>query len=46
LDGGGKLEIGATDGNGKVYVDGEARREMAQWSAQRAARGGTAIAPG
>jgi YVTN family beta-propeller protein len=28
LDGGGKLEIGAADGNGKVYVNGEARREI------------------
>ncbi len=28
LDGGGKLEIGAADGAGKVYVNGEARREI------------------
>ena len=28
LAGGGKLEIGAADGSGKVYVNGEARREV------------------
>ena len=28
LAGGGKLEIGAADGNGKVYVNGEAKREV------------------
>jgi YVTN family beta-propeller protein len=28
LVGGGKLEIGAADGNGKVYVNGEAKREV------------------
>ena len=28
LSGGGKLEIGAADGSGKVYVNGEAKREV------------------
>jgi YVTN family beta-propeller protein len=28
LDGGGKLEIGAADGRGKVYVNGEANKEI------------------
>ncbi len=28
LDGGGKLEISAVDGAGKVYINGEARREI------------------
>jgi YVTN family beta-propeller protein len=28
LDGGAKLEIGAADGNGKIYVNGEAQREI------------------
>lgn len=28
IDGGGKLEIGAADGLGKVYVNGEAKREI------------------
>jgi DNA-binding beta-propeller fold protein YncE len=28
LDGGGKLEIGAADGHGKVYVNGEQKREI------------------
>jgi len=28
LDGGGKLEIGAADGNGKVYINGEAKQEI------------------
>ncbi len=28
IDGGGKLEIGAADGAGKVYVNGEAKREI------------------
>ena len=28
LEGGGKLEIGAADGSGKVYVNGEAKREV------------------
>jgi len=28
LDGGGKLEIGVADGHGKVYVNGEAKREI------------------
>ena len=28
LDGGGKLEIGAADGAGEVYINGEARREV------------------
>lgn len=28
LEGGGKLEIGAADGKGKVYVNGEAQREI------------------
>jgi YVTN family beta-propeller protein len=28
LDGGGKLEIGAADGTGKVYINGEEKREV------------------
>ena len=28
LDGGGKLEIGVADGHGKLYVNGEAKREI------------------
>lgn len=28
IDGGGKLEVGAADGRGKIYVDGEANREI------------------
>ena len=28
IDGGGKLEIGASDGRGKIYVNGEANREI------------------
>ena len=28
LDGGGKLEIGAADGSGKVYINGEAKQEI------------------
>lgn len=28
LDGGGKLEIGAADGSGKVYINGEEKREI------------------
>jgi DNA-binding beta-propeller fold protein YncE len=34
LDGGGKLEIAVADGRGKVYVNGEAKREILQIDAK------------
>jgi len=35
IDGGGKLEIGAADGHGKIYVNGEARREILRIDTRR-----------
>lgn len=35
LDGGGKLEIGAADGAGKIYVNGESRQEILRVDTRR-----------